>query len=290
MKCLILGVNGMAGHMIALYLKEAGHSVIGFARRKSQVCTTIIGDALDKKQVKDAIGSDEYDLVINCIGVLNKAVDKNLTDGIYLNSVLPHYIADCVQSSSAKLIHISTDCVFSGRVGDYREDSIPDEISMYGKTKSLGEVIDNKNLTIRTSIIGPELKSDGIGLFHWFMKQTASVPGFTKAIWTGVTTLELAKAIVKIGEEVSKGNDITGLYHLVNNQKISKYELLHLFNQFCRKETIEINRDDSFISDKSIINTRDNFEYTVPSYEKMVQEMGTWIASHKELYKQYDDC
>lgn len=282
MKYLILGINGMAGHMIAQYLIEQGHNVKGFAREHSPICDTIIGDARKEQDVINTLQSDTYDYVINCIGVLNRFVDANLSDGIYLNSVFPHFVAKQLEGTSTKLIHISTDCVFEGTKGKYTEEDAPDATSYYGRSKTLGEVIDEKNLTIRTSIIGPELKQNGIGLFHWFMSQQDEVYGYMKVIWSGVTTLQLAKAIaqdIKIPQ--------IGLYHLVNNQDISKHDLLVLFNQYCRKKRIQIGINDTLENDKTLRNTREDQPFAVPSYETMVQEMADWIKAHPELYKQY---
>ncbi|HWT73630.1 MAG TPA: SDR family oxidoreductase [Mobilitalea sp.] len=282
MKYLIFGVNGMAGHTIALYLKEQGHKVIGFAKTKSLICQTIIGDAFNNEDVKSALESDKFDIVINCIGVLNKEVDTDMAAGIYLNSVFPHLLAKLLKIKTTKLIHISTDCVFQGNKGRYAENSIPDAESAYGRSKALGEVIDSKNLTLRTSIVGPELKENGIGLFRWFMNQTEPVKGYNKVIWTGVTTLELAKAIEKAAFQ-----NVTGLYHLVNNRTISKYNLLRLFNKYCRCKKIAIQKDDIISSDKSLVNTRTDFDFTIPGYEQMILEMDEWIHLHKELYPRY---
>jgi len=282
MNYLILGINGMAGHIIAQYLIEQGHNVKGFAREHSPVCDTIIGDARKEQEVIHALQSDAYDYVINCIGVLNRFVDANLSDGIYINSVLPHLVAKQLEGTSTKLIHVSTDCVFEGTKGKYTEDDAPDATSYYGRSKALGEVIDEKNLTIRTSIVGPELKQNGIGLFHWFMSQQDEIYGYQKVMWSGVTTLQLAKAI----EQDSKTPQ-TGLYHLVNNQDISKHDLLVLFNQYCRTRRIEIGVNDTLESDKTLRNTRDEQPFTVPSYEEMVQEMADWIHAHSNFYKQY---
>ena len=119
---------------------------------------------------------------------------------------------------NAKLIHNSTDCVFSGEKGtSYIETDEKDGNGVYAKTKGIGEVISDKHLTIRTSVVGPELKSDGEELFHWFMTQSGTISGYTRAIWSGVTTLELAKAVLWSIE-----NKITGLYHITNNDSICK--------------------------------------------------------------------
>lgn len=137
MKYLILGVNGMAGHMIAEYLQEQGQSVFGFARRESPICPTFVGDACDRTVLSRMLESDNFDYVINCVGKLNQAVDRGLSEGIYLNSVLPHFLAEQLQATEAKLIHISTDCVFNGTRGAYMEHDQPDADSYYGRSKAL---------------------------------------------------------------------------------------------------------------------------------------------------------
>lgn len=273
----------MAGHMLVQYLKETGYDVTAFAREKGYHTKQILGDAMNSSELKQIVCENFYDIVINAIGVLNKAVDRNLASGIYLNSVLPHFLAETLAESETKLIHISTDCVFSGKEGNYRENSNPDENSYYGRSKALGEINDNKNLTIRTSIIGPELKSNGVGLYHWFMKQKGCVSGFTNVLWSGVTTLELAKAI-----DAAIHQNLTGLYHLSNNHKISKCELLQLFNKYMRNNEITIMPDDSLISDKSLLNTRTDFNYRIPDYEEMIKELTRWMKQHKDLYTQYN--
>lgn len=283
MKYLILGCNGMAGHVISQYLVEKGHSVVGFARQGSNICETLIGDACDKNTVEKLLQGSKFDIVVNCIGILNKAVEEKLSIGIYLNSVLPHFIAEKLQHTDTRLIHISTDCVFNGRKGKYREDDKPDADSIYGISKSLGEVVDQKNLTIRTSIIGPELKRNGVGLFHWFMSQNQAVEGYAGVEWSGVTTLQLAKEIEKMAV-----SPITGLYHLVNNDTINKYDLISLFNIYCRTNKLEIIKNINISVDKSLVNTRVDYKVGIPSYHEMVEEMAMWIRNHRELYEQYN--
>lgn len=284
MRVIVFGANGMAGHMIALYLQEQGYEVTGFVKKKNDLFPCIEGNAMDTNLVKAILTGERYkfDIVINCIGILNKAVDAKLAEGIYINSVLPHLLEECVTGTKTRVIHISSDCVFSGNTGHYRENSHPDAESYYGRTKALGELGDSKNLTIRTSIVGPELKKDGIGLFHWFMSQTGFVNGFTEVIWSGVTTLELAKAI---DGAIKQG--LTGLYHLVNNTVISKYELLCLFNQYMNDNKTVIHQNGSFINDKSLEDTRLELLHKIPSYEIMIQELAAWMSVHPQLYAQY---
>ena len=142
-KYIIFGINGMAGHVIGQYLKEKGHHVIGFARQESPVCKTVIGDARNVKDIDNVLKTvRDCDVVINCIGILNKHVDEKLSDGIYLNSVFPHLLAEKLNATGIKLIHISSDCVYEGTVGNYTEKDIPDAVSCYGRTKALGEIVD----------------------------------------------------------------------------------------------------------------------------------------------------
>ena len=188
-----------------------------------------------------------------------------------------------MKDMNTKVIHISSDCVFSGNKGHYKESSQPDAESYYGKTKALGELLDGeKSLTFRTSIVGPELKDDGIGLFHWFMSQKGPVNGFTEVIWSGVTTLELAKSIHSAIEQ-----ELTGLYHLVNNQVISKHDLLCLFNQYMNNNKTIIHENGSFANDKSLEDTRLELLHLIPSYEVMVQELAKWMKEHIEIYRKY---
>ena len=271
----------MVGHMIAAYLQEQGQSVLGFARNESPICPTCIGDVHDQELLLQTLGSDHFDYVINCVGKLNSAVDRRLSEGIYLNSVLPHFLAEQLRTKKAKLIHISTDCVFAGTRGAYTEQDRPDAESYYGRSKALGEVVDDKNLTIRTSLVGPELKPDGVGLFHWFMSSKEDITGFDCVIWSGVTTLQLAKAILRDAEK-----PLTGLCHLVNNETISKYELLMLFNRYCRGGQIPIRRVCIPQCDKSLRNADPSIQ--LPGYEHMVAEMAEWIRAHPNLYQQYD--
>lgn len=283
MKFLILGATGMAGHMVAIYLSELGHDVTAFSRHPFGYCRNINGDAMDRNVMTKMLCTGDYDIVVNCIGVLNSSCDEDPARAVYLNSYLPHLIAKVLSCKKTKVIHMSTDCVFSGKSGHYAENSFRDGESFYDRTKALGELEDAKNLTFRNSIIGPDMKNDGIGLFNWFMKQDQEVFGYKKAIWTGVTTLTLAKAI-----EIAAVENLTGIYNLVNNQKINKFELLSLFNKYMKNGQLEIMSDTALTIDKSLVNNRrTDFSFEVPSYEEMIIQMKIWIDDHKELYPHY---
>lgn len=282
MKVLVLGASGMAGHIISLYFQEQGHDVTGFTRRPISFCKNLIGDAMNPADIRSAILSDDFDVVINAIGVLNQNAEDHKSMAVMLNGYLPHFIADTLRNSKTKLIHMSTDCVFAGNTGPYYEDSFPDGKIFYDRSKAIGEVNDDKNLTFRNSIVGPDCNEKGIGLFNWFMKQEGSINGFTGAIWTGVTTLTLAKAM----EQALKEN-LTGLYNLVNNESINKFDLCGLFNKYFRNGEVRINPSDTLQLDKSLRHRRTDFSFVVPSYEQQIKEMADWVNSHKEFYPHY---
>ena len=282
MKILVLGSIGMAGHTITLYFKERGHHVVAYSMSPFPYCENIIGNAFDTEDFKSILLDGQYDAVINCIGILNQVADQNPSKAVYLNSYIPHFIADTLKDKKTKLIHMSTDCVFAGNSGPYYENSLRDGRTFYDRTKALGEVEDNKNLTFRNSIIGPDMNQDGIGLFNWFMKQKGTINGYTGALWTGVTTLTLAKAMEKAIDE-----NLCGLYNLVNNESISKFDLLNLFNSYFRENKIIIEKEEKLQLDKSLRNTRKDFSFEVPSYVQMLLEMKVWLKTHSNFYPHY---
>ncbi len=271
----------MAGHVIYKTLMEnSSFEVVDIARGERFHKPRYQLDVSDFSALKKLLEAEMPSVVINCIGVLNKDAEDHPDKAILLNSYLPHFLARSGNELGFKLIHISTDCVFSGQVGNYSELSSKDGQGYYAQTKALGEVTYSNHLTLRTSIIGPELKSSGIGLFHWFMKQKGNIKGYRKAYWTGVTTIELAKAI-----EEAINQNIHGLHHLVNDKKINKFELTSLMKRVFKKDDVIIEPFDEYKVDKSLIKTNKDFTYQVPSYEVMLREMKSWIDEHSEFYK-----
>lgn len=284
MKFLILGCNGMAGHMISLYLHEQGYEVIGYARERSKYVNTEIGDARDLHRLASLIETGKFDTIINCIGLLNKFAENDHESAVFLNSYLPQYLAKVTKSSPTQVIYMSTDCIFSGSTGGYKENDFPDGTLFYDRTKALGEVIDDKNVTFRNSIVGPDLKADGIGLMNWFLQQKSRVTGYCNAMWTGQTTLQLAKTM-----ENAAIQRVHGLYNMVPDTSISKYDLLNLFNKHLRKKPIEIIPEENFKIDKSLKRTNfERFSYQIPSYEEQIEELSKWMENHREMYPHYD--
>ena len=282
MKVLVLGCNGMAGHLISLYLKEQGHDVFGLARTKSKLVESVAGDAMNQDCIRELVGVNRFDSVINCIGLLNQFAENNKSGAAYLNGYFPHYLARLTEGTDTQVIHMSTDCVFSGKRGQYTEADLRDGETFYDRSKALGELEDDKNLTLRQSIVGPDIKESGIGLLNWFMQQKGSVTGFTGAIWTGQTTLQLAKTM-----EVAMKEKAHGLYNTVPDTWISKCDLLKLFNKYMRNDEVEIIPVDRMVADKSLKRTRWDFDYKIPDYEQMVAELAVWMKNHKELYPHY---
>lgn len=279
-KIIVLGANGMAGHVITTGLKaDAAYEVISVARTKSIVNPSVLMDVSDFNSLASLIKNTNADVIINCIGLLNKTAEDNPDQAILVNSYLPHFLESQTKNTNTKVIHISTDCVFSGEEGGYTEKSFKNGKGFYAQSKALGELENTKDLTFRTSIIGPELNTSGIGLFHWFANQTGSINGYTNAYWTGITTIELLNAI-----KTAITENLTGLYHLVNDGKISKFNLVAIFNEVFHKN-LNINPYDGYKVDKSLINSRTDFSYKVKPYEEMISDMKSWILTYPEYYK-----
>lgn len=281
-KILILGATGMAGHVAYYYLKETGkYDITNVVFRNKLTKDSIVLDITDKKATEELIKSIKPDIILNCIGVLIKGSLEFPDNAIYINAYFPHLLEHLAKEVNSKLIHISTDCVFSGKKGNYSETDFKDADDVYGRSKALGEITNNKDLTIRTSIIGPELKQNGEGLFHWFMKQKGSINGFCSAIWGGITTIELAKAI-----DITIEKDIIGLIQLSNGEGISKYDLLCLIKKIWNKQDIEILPFNGNGINKSIKKS-ERFNIEIPSYETMLKEQFQWMLNHHNLYTFY---
>ena len=279
LKILLLGSAGMAGHIIKKELLKISDKfdIVDIARNSNYTRPTYEIDLRNFKSIETLITNHDFDYIINCSGILNKIAEDNPDEAILINSYLPHYLQKITQFKKAKIIQISTDCVFSGSKGNYLEKDLKDGVGYYAQTKALGELINNKDLTIRTSIIGPDLNTNGIGLFNWFIKQTGSIDGYCNAYWSGVTTLQLAKSIIKL---ILEKNSISGVIHLTNNNKISKYDLLQIIKNIFELKNIHIAKSDKYKIDKSLINTRNELILDIPSYEEMILEMNKSIINN----------
>ena len=287
MKFFICGCNGMAGHTISLYLQEQGHEVYGFDLQESKLIKSFAGNAFDTETIARVIKEGKYDTVINCIGGLNQFAENNHALAAFLNSYFPHFLAKTTEGIDTQVIHMTTDCVFSGKKGSYTEHDLRDGETFYDRSKALGELDDEKNLSLRNSIVGADINPKGIGLLYWFMNNTTGenpvVNGYTKAMWTGQCTYQLAKTM-----EAAAKERVHGLVNAVPDTDISKYELLKLFNKYLRGGRVQINPVEGVNADKSLKRTNWDFNYRIPDYEQMVAEMAEWIYKHKDLYPHYN--
>jgi dTDP-4-dehydrorhamnose reductase len=283
MKVLVLGAGGMAGHVVSLYLRENGFDVDTLSARNALDEKTHIVNVLELDKLKAVLGTDKYDVVVNCIGLLVKQSEERKDLAVYINAFLPHFLEQHFSDSKTRMVHLSTDCVFSGKNPPYREDATCDGELFYDRSKALGEIINNKDLTFRMSIIGPDMQKTGIGLFNWFYKQTGQIFGYTNAMWNGITTIELAKGIKGAIEQ-----NLTGLYQLAPSNSISKFDLLQLFKEVFGTKDISIKPTKGLAVNATLINTRKDFNYQISDYKTMVYDMKVWMENHPELYTHYE--
>ena len=270
MKILILGASGMLGHMISYYFKKKYHSGI-FPCSRSKTDIVILDKILikineySKKQLSILINQNRPCKIINCVSINDVNINNEKLN--LINSELPKLLVNILDNKNdgSQLVHISTNGVFSGKQGNYVESDQPDANDIYGKTKLKGEVVHFPHLTIRTSIIGPELMSNS-GLLEWFLKQENDVEGYAEVKWNGVTTLECAKFI-----DWAINQKMTGLVHLFS-KKISKYDLLNIIKKAYGKN-IEINPENNTKLDQTLNTSRLDVNYIVPSHYAMLDKL-----------------
>lgn len=261
MKIFILGATGMLGHTMFKVLSEnPAWEVYGSVRNKS--ARSFFSDDLSNRLITDldvenhdlllkAFATVRPDVVINCIGLVKQLAESNEPlKAVPINTLLPHRLAALCLLEGARLVHFSTDCVFSGADGNYRESDFPDARDLYGRTKLLGEVDESHVITLRTSIIGHEL-SGKRSLIEWFLSQKNAVTGFSRAIFTGLPTVEVSHVIRDI---VLPRSELHGLYH-VASRPIAKFDLLRIVAQVYGKD-IEIIPDNSLVIDRSLDASR----------------------------------
>jgi dTDP-4-dehydrorhamnose reductase len=279
-KILILGAAGMLGNAAyRLFAASPGFEVVGTIRGSAPAQLTqsatarLRGDvnATDQDSLVRVIGETRPDVVINCVGVVKQlSAAKDPLVSIALNALLPHRLAELCAASGARLVHVSTDCVFDGRKGDYKETDLSNAEDLYGKSKFLGEVDYPNAITLRTSIIGHELNS-AHSLVDWFLSQSGpAVKGYRKAIYSGLPTVELARIIRDV---VVPRLGMRGLWHVAAD-KINKFELLKLVAQEYGK-TIEIVPDDTVAIDRSMDGSRFQAAtgYVAPAWPELIARM-----------------
>ncbi len=279
MRILILGGDGMLGHQLLKHLQPR-HEVKVTLRQDLSVYSALglfrtenAYDGIDIRsfdRLVEVMADFRPEAVINAVGIVKQRADaKESIPSLEINALLPHRLAVLCKGVGARLIHLSTDCVFSGEKGNYLENDPSDAKDLYGKTKFLGEVHEANCLTLRTSIIGREL-SRHTSLLDWFLAQTGTVKGFIKAIYTGFTTLEMSRIIERMLIEFPEAH---GVYQ-VSSEPINKYELLLLFRAKLGHQ-VEIVPDSVFCCDRSLDSARfrNEFGYTPPTWLDMIEEL-----------------
>jgi dTDP-4-dehydrorhamnose reductase len=281
MKILVLGITGMLGSMVLKKLtKNIQHDVWGAARHASKLdCfpneskqkIIIDTDLISQDTLITILGHVRPDVVINCIGLIKQHfTSEDPLKALTINSMLPHRLSELCKIMNARLIHISTDCVFSGRKGMYIESNTSDAEDLYGKSKYIGEIHhDTHTITLRTSIIGHELKTN-LALIDWFLSQSDPVKGYTRAIFSGLPTVEMARVIL---DYVIPFPELNGLFHL-SVDPIDKNSLLRLVADIYKKE-IEIIPDEQICINRSLDSNRFRRAtgYKPPSWPELVKAM-----------------
>jgi len=280
-RILIFGGSGMLGHQlwqclsvrlpetfVVIRQSRQAYKEFKLFKNSERVFDNI--DAMDFSTIQSVLSKIRPDFVLNCVGITKRreaATDPAVS--ITLNSLFPHKLAKWGQDNNAKVVSFSTDCVFDGKTGNYTEESLTSAEDIYGKTKALGEVKTGNALTLRSSFIGPEL-SHGSELLEWFLAQTGTVKGFKNAVYSGLTTLELCRIVEKIIFDYPAAK---GLYN-VSSDPITKFDLLTLIKKKMGL-SIEIIPEDNFYCNRSLDSSRfrKEFNYTPPSWEKMVDEL-----------------
>jgi dTDP-4-dehydrorhamnose reductase len=263
----------MAGHIITKFLKGQGHTISTAAKYNADYRLDV-EETLITQQFFEEI-KNEYDFIINCVGLLVKDSIERPDRAAIINAWFPHAIENAVRNTNTKLIHLSTDCVFDGKKGDYVENDIHTEMNAYGSSKSLGEVNNSKDTTFRMSIIGTEIKESGTGLLNWVLKNNdKELPGWENAWWNGITTLQLAKCI----NQYINSPTISGVYHLVdNNNKINKYDLLCKINEIFKLEKLIIKTVGPKPVNKILIDTRNLISFNIPDYDTQLKELRDFV-------------
>lgn len=280
MKVLILGGSGMLGHKLWQVLASRFESYVTFRGSFDMYRHYNLFDPI---RVVEWVSAESFEsvvraieiiqpaVVINCIGVIKQVPDaQDPLVSIPINALFPHRLAQECHKTGIRLIHFSTDCVFSGRKGRYTEDDLPDPNDLYGRTKLLGEVVADGCITLRTSIIGRELAS-AQGLFEWFFRQRGkTVNGYARAIYSGFPTIILAELI---GDIIEKYPTLSGLWH-VSSEPISKYALLFLIKEIFKLD-IRIVKDSTFFCDRSLDSSRfrEMAGYEPPPWPDMIAKM-----------------
>ena len=298
MRVLILGGEGMLGHKVFQVLSERFETFATFRNLRGPWKTYPIYENVDSFYTKGGVDVMNFDtvisafaqvkpeVVINCIGII-KQIDqaKDPIISLNLNSLFPHRLAELCSATDTRMFHMSTDCVFSGRKGNYSEDDIPDAEDLYGRTKLLGEVNREGCLTIRTSIFGRDFAKQS-ALLEWFLSNRGgTIKGYKNAIYTGFSTQILARIM---SDMIADFPDLSGIYQ-VSSEPISKYDLLSKINTAMNLD-IKINPDEQFSCDRSLDSSkfRDITDYLIPDWDEMISGLAADLTPYDEWRNQFN--
>ena len=290
MKILILGGDGMIGHKMAQVLSVQNHEIVISIREKKELTLKSISSKVKvflndfiKDSILDFLDKVNPDVIINAIGItIRRGAAENISDTIYLNSLFPHQISSWALAFKKRLIHFSTDCVFSGSEGSYLEDATPNALDYYGKTKGLGEINSKSSLTIRSSMIGPELYNK-TELFEWIINnKEKEINGFSRVMYSGVTTVYMARLLADL---IDNHKNLIGIYNIAS-KPISKFELLHLINDNFDLGLI-INDNKTVISNKTLNASKIEkvIGFQPPSWDELIFELKKDYMNFIDLYK-----
>lgn len=282
MKILVIGSAGMLGHVITVFLRNSGYSVMDVSRNRKINSETALMNVVDIGAL-DRLIEKEFDVIINCAALLVQASEQYKADAIRINAWFPHELEEKFKNTKTRIIHVSSSGVFSGENGPYLEESVQAPGSFYGRTKSLGEINNTKDLTVRVDVVGPNLFEDGLGLFNWLVKQSGEVLGYNQTFFNGITTLEFAKFL-----EYVIHNPISGIYHLGASETISKGNFLNLVKDVFRLNEITIKEKNNSKSDHTLLSSRKDINYQPKNYLCMLEELKEWMFENAYLYQHYD--
>jgi dTDP-4-dehydrorhamnose reductase len=287
-KILILGIDGMIGHKIAQLLEQE-NNLFGTTRKTigpkklGLKTSNLIKKDFDKNQSLGFLDNLNPDIIINCIGITTRRINNdNISNLEFINSRLPHYLNEWTEKNDKRLIHFSTDCVYSGKSGMYTESDNPDAIDLYGKSKAIGEINNTKALTIRTSLIGREVYNH-TELFEWLYKnKSGKVYGYENVYYSGLTTIRMSKILEKI---INYYPDLQGVFN-ISSKPITKYSLLKLINRHFKFE-IQVKKDLKIKSNKVLISKKitEITDIEIPTWEDLILEFKEDCVKYSEIYK-----
>lgn len=282
MKVLVLGSGGMLGHITTIHLKENGYDVQDVSYPEKAFNDSYVCNVFKLEELEVILNNYDFDIIINCIALLVEASEKNKAEAVFINSYFPHWLEKKYIDSHTKIIQVSTDGVFGNGTPPYAEDDRHLNDTFYAKSKSLGELVNSKDLTVRSSYFGPDKNVSGLGLLNWFFKQKGEISGFDGVFFTGVTSLEFAQFIEKYGFSM------TGTYNLGARESISKFELLKKIKNEFNIDYLKINPNSTTTQDTSVHTKREDCKYQLKSYDDMISELHDFMNKHYDLYPHYN--